>query len=325
MRVLLTGATGYIGSAIAEALQVAGHHVVGLARTDSAAQQLHSKGIDVLRGDVRSPEGWTAAIAGTRSGLENDRTGNLIEGVIHTAATKDVAMPQTDHLVVESILSAMSGTHKPFLYTSGTWILGNVPSLAPNSPTTEDIYPPNPIPLMAWRVGIEAQVLAAQDQVRSVIIRPGMVYGRGGGMVAQLVASGQQTGTVPLVGTGDNHWALVHVEDLARCYVLALEQSPAGKIFNAASDSTLTLRDIAHLASKAAGVPGRVQAQSVEAARQEQGLLVDGLILDQQLSGFSARQLLSWCPSAPTLSEELARGSYTRMVRVPKVEDYNFS
>jgi|694.fasta_scaffold07323_17 nucleoside-diphosphate-sugar epimerase len=292
MKVFLTGATGYIGSTVAEALQTAGHQVIGLARSEQAAQSLQAVGIEVVRGDLHHPLKWIGAL-------------DQVDGVIHTAATKDEKMPNCDRVVVEEMLSALSGTKKAFIYTSGTWILGHIDS------DVNEQTPLNPIPLMAWRSDIERQVLAAKEhQIRSIVLRPGMVYGRGGGLVAQLVVGGRTNGVVQFVGTGDNHWALVHVEDLARCYVKAMEISPAGMVFNVVDECSLSLREIAQLASQAAGVSGRIQGQSLTASRQQIGLLADGLILNQQLSNTHVRQVLDWQPTAPSLLEEIALGSY---------------
>jgi nucleoside-diphosphate-sugar epimerase len=287
MKVFLTGATGYIGSTVAESLQTVGHQVIGLARSEQAAQSLEAVGIEVVRGDLHQPLKWIEALC-------------QVDGVIHTAATKDEKMPNCDRIAVTEMLSALSGTGKAFIYTSGTWILGNINSDVNEQP------PLNPIPLMAWRSEIEQQVLAAKErQVRSVVLRPGMVYGRGGGLVGQLVAGGRSNGVVQFVGTGDNHWALVHVEDLAHCYVKAIEQSPGGMVFNVVDECSLSLREIARLASQAAGISGRIQGQSLEAARQQIGLLADGLVLDQQLSNTHVRQILNWQPIARSLLEEL--------------------
>jgi nucleoside-diphosphate-sugar epimerase len=123
------------------------------------------------------------------------------------------------------------------------------------------------------------------------------------------VAGGRTNGVVQFVGTGDNHWALVHVEDLARCYVKAIEQSPAGMVFNVVDECSLSLREIACLASEAAGISGQIQGQSLEAARQQIGLLADGLVLDQQIHNTHVRQILNWQPIAPSLLEELKLGS----------------
>ena len=308
MNILLTGATGYIGSAIAEALQIAGHQVTGLARSDRAAHQLDMRGIEVVRGDLQMPETLVAAVA-------------QVDGVIHTAATKDENMPQIDRLAVMTMLSALTGTEKPFIYTSGTWILGNTD----NSIANEQL-PINPIPLMAWRVEIEMQVLAAAaQQVRSIVLRPAIVYGRGGGLVAKFVASGRQDRVVRFVGTGDNHWALIHVEDLARCYVSAIERSPSGMVFNVADDRSISVGTIAQAASQAAGIPGQIRAQSLADARIEIGLLADGLVLDQQIVNTLAKQVLNWQPIAPSLLIELAEGSYNYGLTLPQTEGVGFS
>jgi nucleoside-diphosphate-sugar epimerase len=293
MDVLLTGATGYIGSAVADALQVAGHQVIGLARSVPAANRLEALGIRSYRGDLAQPE--SIAQAARDAG-----------GVIHTASTGNADAPEIDRRAVEAILTALEGTQKPFVYTSGVWVLGNT-----GDQVADEESPLAPTPLAAWRTAVEEQVLtAAQRGVRSVVIRPAIVYGRGGGLVAMLVRSAREHGAARYIGTGENRWPLVHVDDLANLYRLALERGPAGSLFIAASGPAIRLREIAEAASLAAGVGGRTQAWPIEEARQELGPLADALALDQQVTGAKATRVLGWTPRAPTLWEEMEY-SYT--------------
>lgn len=234
MNVLVTGGTGYIGSAIVNALQSAGHEVTGLVRSNASAQKLESLGVRHLYGDLMQPETLVQAA-------------RQVDAVIHAASTGDEQMASTEQLAVETFLKALDGTGKTFIYTTGTWLLGNTGDRIANEET-----PLNPTPLIAWRSQLESRVLAAREnQIRTIVIRPALVYGRGGGIVAMLVQAGRQYGVVQFVGTGENRWTLVRVDDLARCYVLALEKATAGSLFIAADDQVMTLREIAEAASYA--------------------------------------------------------------------------
>ncbi|KAF3888159.1 MULTISPECIES: SDR family oxidoreductase [Nostocales] len=293
MNVLVTGGTGYIGSAIVNALQSAGHEVTGLVRSNASAQKLESLGVRHLYGDLMQPETLVQAA-------------RQVDAVIHAASTGDEQMASTEQLAVETFLKALDGTGKTFIYTTGTWLLGNTGDRIANEET-----PLNPTPLIAWRSQLESRVLAAREnQIRTIVIRPALVYGRGGGIVAMLVQAGRQYGVVQFVGTGENRWTLVHVDDLARCYVLALEKATAGSLFIAADDQVMTLREIAEAASYAAGIPGQIQSWVLEEARNAMGTFADALALDQWVSGAKARNLLGWKPQTQSLLDELKGGSY---------------
>lgn len=291
MKVFLTGATGYIGSAVAERLLAAGHEVVGLARSEEAARKLEAAGARPALGDLNDSD------VISRAAREAD-------GVIHAAATGDAGAPEADAQAVAAILDALEGTNKPFIYTSGTWVLGDT-----NDRVADEETPLNPTPLVAWRPANEQLVLDGSGRgVRSIILRPGMVYGRGGGSVGEMVESGKRKGTVRFVGTGENRWPLIHVDDLADLYLKALENAPAGTLLLVASGPSMRVREIAEAASRAAGAEGRVESWPIEQARERLGFYADALVLDQQASGAKAEQLLGWTPRASSLLEELERG-----------------
>jgi nucleoside-diphosphate-sugar epimerase len=293
MNVLLTSATGYVGSAVAKALQTAGHQVIGIARSEASAQRLAASGIQPYRGDLTD-----AASLG--------QAAQMADAVIHTAATNDANMASVDRSAVETILAALEGTEKPFVYTSGIWVMGDTAGQV-----ADETFPLYPSPIVAWRPAIEELVLAAAQQgVRSLVIRPALVYGQGGGLVAMLMQHGRDRNSVPVVGDGLNAWSLIHVEDLANLYVKAMEQAPAGTLLIGASGEYLPLKTIALAVARAAGVGDRIHSLTLDEARETWGLLADAIALDQKVSGERARQLLNWVPSAPSVLEDLSNGSY---------------
>jgi nucleoside-diphosphate-sugar epimerase len=293
VNVFLTGATGYIGSVVAEQLIAHGHTVIGLARTDSAAAKLADKGVTALRGGL--PDLATLADAVTRA-----------DAVIHAASTNDANAPAADRAAVEAMLAALAGSNKPFIYTSGYWVLGNTG----DRPADEEA-PLNPTPLVAWRPAVEHLVLtAAARQVRSVVLRPVIVYGRAGGIPAGLVADGRQHGVVQFVGDGEQLWPTVHIDDLGDLYVRLLSGAGAGSLWHAAHGESLRVREIALAASQGAGVSGMIKSWPLDEARKVLGPYADALALSGRVSGKRAERLLGWKPSGPSLIEELSQGSY---------------
>jgi nucleoside-diphosphate-sugar epimerase len=226
-------------------------------------------------------------------------------GVIHTALPHSPDAPDIDRKAVEAILVALEGTNKPFIYTSGIWVYGSTGE----GVATEET-PLNPTPMVAWRPGDEKLALGGAERgVRAVVIRPGIVYGGSGGIIGGMIQEAREKGVVRFVGTGDNRWPQVHVEDLADLYVLALERAPAGTILNATSHESVRLRDVAEAASRAGGAAGRIEAWPLEEARKDLGGYADALALDQQVSGKRASELLGWKPKAASLLEDLAHDS----------------
>ncbi len=291
MTVFLTGATGYIGGAVARALQQAGHSVIGLARSDEAAGRLHLKEITVHHGDLASPDSLIPAASAS-------------DAVIHAGATGNGLL---DHAAVSAMLDAMAYSGKPFLYTSGVWVLGNT-----NGLLADETAPLNPAALVAWRPAMEQMVLAAANiGIRTIVIRPAIVYGNGDGILAEMVYSAREHGAVRYVGDGSNRWPLVHVEDLADLYVRALE-APAGTLLHAADASAHRVTEIAEAASLGAGAKGRIKSWPLDEARKTLGAYADALILDQQVSAEKAKATLGWKPRPDAILEDLRTGSYAR-------------
>lgn len=227
--------------------------------------------------------------------------------MIHAAASNDAEIATLDRQAVEIFLSILEGTGKPFIYTSGTWILGNT-----GNTISDENSVVNPTSLISWRAEIEPLVLAAKERnIRAIVIRPALVYGHGGGLVAMLVQSGLQQGVVQFVGDGQNRWTLIHVEDLAHCYVGALDHAPSGSLFIAADErQVFPLQAIAEAASYAAGVPEQTRSWALTDAQQMMGAFADTLVLDQQVSSAKARRVLNWQPQGRSLFDEVKEGFY---------------
>jgi nucleoside-diphosphate-sugar epimerase len=290
MNIFLTGATGYIGSAVADALMQAGHSVTGLARTDEAAANLHLKGVTPHRGDLKSPASLTSAAS-------------ALDGVIHTGTTNDGSV---DQAAIRAMLDALNGSGKPFVYTSGVWVLGDT-----GGQIADESAPLNPITLVAWRPAVERMVFeSAQQGVRAIVIRPALVYGRGGGIPADLVKSSREIGAARYVGNGENRWPVIDVDDLADLYLRAFEQAPAGTLLHAVDNSAHRVKEIAEAASAGAGSEGRTESWPLDLARKTLGAYADALVLDQRVSSGKATPLLGWKPNAVGILEDLRRGSY---------------
>jgi nucleoside-diphosphate-sugar epimerase len=292
MRILVTGATGYIGRAVAAELNRRGHTIVGTARSAAAEAALAACGHEAVRCDLRELE-----MLG--------RTARACDATVHTAATQDFDMGPVEQAAVRAMLTALAGTGAAFVYTSGVWVYGS----APPDETLDEDSPPDPVPIFAWRPPLESEVLAgAAMGIRAIVIRPGMVYGRGGGPLNQF-ASMAENGVPRYIGDGENHWSLVHVDDLAVLYALALERAPAGTLLNGVAGPPLRVRDLAEAASEGAGfeappVPWPVADAALELGTDD----ADGVTRDHRISGERARTLLGWDPPARSPLDELRSG-----------------
>jgi nucleoside-diphosphate-sugar epimerase len=290
MKIFLTGATGYIGSAVADRLRAAGHEVTGLARSDAAASRLKSAGVQPVRGDFSDPASVGSAA-------------RAADGVISMATTYD---PAVDGPAIDAILEALDSSNKPFVYTSGIWSHGDT-----GGKVVDETSPPQPAALVGWRQAVEDRVReGARRGIRTVVIRPAIVYGRGGGIPASFVDSARKEGSARFIGTGKNRWPFVHVDDLADLYLLALEHAPAGTLLLGVSGPSYPVRDVASAASRGAGAGGRTVAWPLEEARKTLGAYADALVLDQQASGRRAEEILGWKPHRPDVIEEVEHGSY---------------
>ncbi|MBI2387505.1 MAG: NAD-dependent epimerase/dehydratase family protein [Elusimicrobia bacterium] len=266
MRIFVTGATGYIGRAVAEALRRRGHRVSGLTRSTAKAKSLAAAEIEPVIGDMRDARAW-------------ERAAWSSEILVHCAVEYSAEYEALDRKTVDALL----GIGGRVLYTSGVWQYG------PGGPFVESSAG---APLMPWRSEHEKLVLAA----KGLVIRPGCVYGGTGGLTGLWFQGAVERKAAPIVGDGANRWAVVHVQDLADVYVRAAEGGLAGELLNAVDASRFTVREMAEAASRAAGAGGTVKALSFPEAEKAYGGMAHGLALDQRVDASKAGRLLGWAP-----------------------------
>ena len=270
MDVFLTGGTGLVGSAVLRALLEDGHVVHALARSDTSARALASTAAIVVRGDVDDP----AVVA---------EAARSADGVVHTAAASDGRDADRDAAVLGAVLPALAGSGRPYVHTSGVWLHG--------SGQVDEDTPFDPPQLTAWRLPLDARVRAAADDgVRSVVIAPGIVYGRGAGL-PRFVTDAPRTddGALVLLGSGDQHWTTVHVEDLGRLYARALTEAAPGSYYLAVNGQNPTVRELGEAAARGAGGDGRTVPSTAAETEARIGPLAEAFLLDQQATGAKAR------------------------------------
>ncbi|MCU1576483.1 MAG: Epimerase [Leifsonia sp.] len=286
MSILLTGATGFIGSSVLKHLLSEGHTVTALVRDDAKARIVEAAGATPLVGDALDAE------LVTRAARES-------EGVIHTAD-----LGPDDNAFVTAVFEGLADSGKAYVHTGGIWTYGD------NSAITEDSAG-IAAGLTGWRLPIEERVRKATG-IRTILVQPGIVYGYGRGLPNLVVnAPRDADGALQLMGHGDQHWTTVHVDDLAALYVLAYENAAAGSVYAGASGQNPTVREMGEAAAKAASIASGVVPETVAATRARLGdAFADALILNQKATGSRAKIDLGWEPNGPSLVEELATGSY---------------
>lgn len=291
MRVFVTGASGFIGSAVVSELIAAGHQVVGLARSDSSARALEAAGAQVHRGDLDNVESL-------RAGAEP------AEGVIHLAFKHDFAdyggAAELDRQAIETLGDVLAGSNRPLVVTSGLagFRLGR-------KMTEDDAASPD-----SPRFSEQAALEFTSRGVRVSVLRlPPSVHGEGDhGFVPRLIDIAREKGVAAYPGDGSNRWPAVHRLDAARLFRLALESAPAGARLHAIDDRGVPVRDIAATIGHHLGLP--VTAVPADQALDHFGWLGSFFSLDVPASSAITRELLGWRPTQQGLLEDLEQGHY---------------
>jgi nucleoside-diphosphate-sugar epimerase len=293
MRIFLTGATGYIGSAVLDSLLRGGHEVTALVRDREKAERVAMRNVQPVIGDLSKPKSFAAAA-------------ESCDGIMHTAYEYSKRGQDVDRSAIDILLAAArrraEGGRTPFfIYTSGIWVLGKT-----TRPADEDA-PVNPAPLVAWRPAHEKAVLdgGADGVVRTALIRPGIVYGGSRGIIGDMLKDAAN-GLVRVIGTGKNYWPCVYDRDVADLYLRIATNPAASGIFHANDEGDERVNDIAEALANHAKTPADIRHVPLEEARAKLGDYADALALDQKVRSPRARAL-GWTPSLRSVTGNVAR------------------
>ena len=296
MKVFITGASGYIGGSVAAALTARGDTVSGLARSEASAGALRERGITPVIGTLDDTQVLAQAARAA------DVTFNTANAGHREAA--------------EAMVNALAGTGKGFVHTSGSSIVGTRARGEFVAAIFDEDTPYTPTPQRAARVAIDNMVRAAPG-VRAIVIAPSLIYGLGHGanphsiQVPWLIALARKAGVAKHIGSGENRWANVHIDDLVRLYLAAADKAPAGSFYFAENGEN-SMREVCEAISRMLGFGARTQSMTVEEAAAEwgEGPANDTMGSNSRVRARRARAELKWTPRERGLIEEIERGCY---------------
>jgi nucleoside-diphosphate-sugar epimerase len=290
LRVFILGGTGSIGSAVVRELIGRGHEVCGLARSDASAAKLGEWGATSIAGDIAAPERWAARLP-------------PLDAVIHAACDLNTGMGAVDRHLLDVLLPVLAAQPKKprFIYTGGCWLFG-----ATGDEVATEETPFRPLPAFAWMVPHLRRILEA-PAIDGMVIHPAMVYAPAGGVFLRFAQDAVERDAIRVVGNENVRWPLVHSEDLATLYALALEHAPVRSSYIGAAIDGLAVGRIARAFAKRFGTRREEpQIVSAEAISDELGDWAKGYALDQQLSVAKARRELGWKPKHLDPEREIA-------------------
>jgi nucleoside-diphosphate-sugar epimerase len=293
MKVVLTGATGFVGSHVLSELHEHGHEVTALVRDDAQADIVAARGVTPAVADLYD----LPTVAGLLAAAD---------GAIHTASPGDATSAGLDSAVVDAVTSAFEGTGKPYLQVSGLWVYGANSSISEATPF-------NAPALVSWKEPIERRVLGAKG-MRGAVIVSSVAYGDGGGGIPGLLLGSPRddAGNLIMLGTGQQHWSTVHVADLADFFRRVLEDDSAHGYYVIGNGVNPTVAELTEAAAVAVGAPGAVPGSGDEARARLGDYFAEVLLLDQGTNAAKARADLGWRPSHPSLADEFRHGSYRK-------------
>ena len=291
MKVALTGATGFIGSHVLAELQDHGHEVTALVHDEAGGEKVAAKGATPVVVDLYDQSAVVSPLSDA-------------DGAIHTASPGDEKSADLDSAVVDAAIEAYDGTGKPYLHITGAWVYGANTSITEESPIDAPA-------MVAWKEPIAQRALDAGG-IRGVVIAPGVAYGDGGGGVPGLLLGSPRddSGNLIMLGTGRQHWATVHVADIADFFRRALEDDSARGPYVIGDGLNPTVAELTEGAAVAAGAPGAVPGSDEEARERLGDYFAEVLLLDQGTDAARAKAELDWSPTHPGLVDEFRDGSY---------------
>jgi nucleoside-diphosphate-sugar epimerase len=291
MRVALTGATGFIGSHVLTELRQHGHQVTALVRDQAHANAAAADGVSPAVVDLYDRPAVVTAL-------------RAADAAIHTASPGDETSADLDSAVVDAAIEAFDGTGKPYLHITGAWVYGANPAITEDSPIDAPA-------MVSWKEPIAQRALAATG-MRGIVIAPGVAYGDGGGGVPGLLLGSprDEAGNLIMLGSGQQHWATVHVADLADFFRRALQDESARGHYVIGDGLNSTVAELTEAAAVATGAPGAVPGSDDEARARLGDYFAEVLLLDQGTDAGKARAQLDWSPSRPGLVDEFRNGSY---------------
>lgn len=320
MKILVTGATGYIGSAAAQALRAAGHEVSGLARSEDAAARLVQAGLSPVMGDFADAANLANAVKGAEVIVSTASIGSL-------SGDADTFLRDRD--AVRVMLAALDGSGKTLLFTSGSAVVGTfADGEASDVVYDEDVPLPLPEPVfapdsakvhpmmvagfgaaMAARIETEKDVVGASG-VRGIVVRPGLVYGAGGSYdLPQLIALARKTGAGAHLGSGGTRQGFVHIDELADLFRRAVERAPKAAVLHGVVGE-VTQRDLAAAISRMIGAGDRTESFSLRQMFEAAGSAGISLSVNKRLSADKTRRITGWSPTRTDILHDVEFGSY---------------